>query len=109
VAETTTLYLLHFDPPYAVPVDGGRWIKTAGHYLGSTGGDVDERVALHLRGQGSPLVRAAVDAGCAVELVAIGAGGRKEEREIKRHRHLPRWCPRCSTTPKPLSARDAVG
>ena len=48
-----TVYVLHFDPPY----------RHAAHYVGWTAGDVEVRVGTHLRGAGSPLVRAAVAAG----------------------------------------------
>jgi hypothetical protein len=57
-----TVYVLHFDPPY----------KHAQHYVGWTEGDVIERIAVHLQGRGSPLIRAAVAAGVYVQL-AIGA------------------------------------
>jgi len=43
-----TVYVLHFDPAY----------KHARHYVGWTAGEVTERIAVHLQGRGSPLVRA---------------------------------------------------
>lgn len=94
MSATSTVYLLHFDPPYTAPtVTGG--VKTAGHYLGSTAGAVEDRLAEHLAGRGSPLVRAAVRAGCDVRVVAQWTGGRVAERNLKRgHRHA-RYCPVC--------------
>jgi hypothetical protein len=47
-----TVYVLHFEPAY----------KHAQHYVGWTAGEVTERIAVHLQGRGSPLVRAAVEA-----------------------------------------------
>lgn len=102
MARTSTIYLLHFTPPYAAPIAGTDRIKTAGHYLGSTAGTVEQRLAEHLEGRGSPLVKAALAAGCAVELVATWPGGRQLERRVKRNRHLHRHCPKCTPAPKPL-------
>lgn len=98
------LYLLHFDPPYRAPIgDTGR-VKVAGHYLGSTSGTVDDRLAAHLQGRGSPLVRAAHLAGCRVDVVAVGVGDKTAERQLKRrHRHAV-YCPLCSRSPKALAA-----
>jgi hypothetical protein len=59
-----TVYVLHFEPAY----------KHAGHYVGWTEGDVCERIAVHLQGCGSPLVRAAVAAGVDVQLAATYEG-----------------------------------
>jgi hypothetical protein len=86
VARTSTVYLLHFEPRY----------KHAGHYLGSTKqtGSHD-RILEHLNGHGSPLIRAAIAAGCTVELVRTWKGGRELERKLKDQHHGPRLCPRC--------------
>jgi hypothetical protein len=93
--RTSTVYLLHFEPAYSAPIgDTGR-VKIAGHYVGSCAVPVDERVAEHVAGRGSPLVRAAVAAGCEVLLAATWPGDRKAERHYKRgHRHNRR-CPIC--------------
>jgi len=106
MSSTSTLYLLHFEPAYTAPIgDTGR-VKVAQHYLGSTGSTAELRLAEHLAGHGSPLVKAAVAAGCVVELVAVGAGGKQAERRLKRrHRHAD-YCPRCRTAPKPLSGAN---
>lgn len=105
MSSTTTLYLLHFSPAYRAPIgDTGR-VKVAGHYLGSTASSVDDRLAEHLQGRGSPLVRAAHLAGCRVEVVATGAGDKKAERQLKRRHQHSAYCPRCTNRPKPLCAR----
>lgn len=104
MSSTTTLYLLHFTPAYRAPIAGTDRVKVAGHYLGSTAAPVEDRLAEHLAGRGSPLVRAAVAAGCVVELVAVGAGTKRDERRLKRRHQHSTYCPRCSSSPKPLSA-----
>lgn len=81
------LYLLHFEPRY----------KHAGHYLGYSS-NWPARVIEHLeRGpKASPLVRAALEAGCAVSVSRVYEGGsRKRERSIKRAGGLGRSCPVC--------------
>lgn len=83
----TGLYLLHFDPPYA----------HAGHYLGWAA-DVRRRVHEHVRctGKSSPLVVAALGAGCKVTLARLWPGGsRLLERSLKRQGGLSRHCPIC--------------
>lgn len=95
MGRTSTIYLLHFTPPYRAPIGTTGRVKIAGHYLGSTAGTVADRLATHLAGQGSPLVRAAVAAGCTVEVAASWPGGRNEEKRIKRSRHHARLCPLC--------------
>jgi len=99
VSHTSTIYVLHFTPPYVAPIgDTGR-VKVAGHYVGSCAGDPEERLAVHLSGAGSPLVRAAVAAGCVVTIAATMPGGRQEERRLKAVRHHARWCPLCRARP----------
>jgi len=51
-------------------------------------------VAEHLAGQGSPLIRAAVAAGRAIDLVLSVPGDRKLERKLH-NAHGTRVCPRC--------------
>src|SRR3954467_13682584 len=68
-----TVYVLHFEPAY----------KHAQHYVGWTEGDVCDRVAVHLQGRGSPLVKAAVAAGVDVQLAATYEGTRYLERRLK--------------------------
>jgi len=94
MARTSTVYLLHFEPPYrAATVTGG--VKVAGHYLGSTVQSVEARLREHLEGRGSPLVRAAVAAGSVVTVTRTWKGGRQLERQLKRrHRHAS-YCEAC--------------
>lgn len=93
--RTRTVYLLHFSPAYVVPIgDTGR-TKRAGHYVGSCAGDVEARLAEHVRGAGSPLVRAAVLAGCEVVVAATWAGDRQAERAYKRGHQHHRRCTVC--------------
>lgn len=106
MSRTSTIYVLHFDPPYSVRIGGTERVKTAGHYVGSTGGDVHERVEQHILGQGSPLVRAALRAGSTVLLAATMPGDKQAERRIKRTHHRERWCPFC--TAEPLTAPPKV-
>lgn len=98
MTRTSTVYLLHFAPAYAVPTTSGG-TKRAGHYLGSCAGDPYARLAEHLAGRGSPLVRAAAAAGCAVQLVRTWPGGRQDERRLKRARRHAALCPLCSRRP----------
>jgi predicted GIY-YIG superfamily endonuclease len=80
------LYLLHFDPPY----------RHARHYLGYTE-DLVTRFALHLKGRGSPLVKAAVQNKSRITLVRIWAGDGNAEQEIKRVvGSRGRLCPVCN-------------
>jgi hypothetical protein len=92
-----TVYVLHIEPAY----------QHARHYVGFTdAASADERVAEHLAGHGSPLVRAALAAGHAVELATSWPGSRTDERRVKRaggHGH--RVCPRCR--PRHLAGRKA--
>jgi hypothetical protein len=86
MGRTSTVYLLHLEPAY----------RHARHYLGSTARElVADRIAEHVAGRGSPLVRAAVEAGSTVELVRTWTGGRQLERRLKDRHESPRLCPRC--------------
>lgn len=82
-----TIYLLHFDPPY----------RHAKHYLGWTEKQPEERLAIHLNGKGSPLVRAQLRSGGTVTLVRIWEDvDRNFERQLKNRRNTPRTlCPIC--------------
>lgn len=84
---TAGLYLLHFDPRY----------RHAGHYLGFAE-DINARVRQHVTGsrKASPLVSAAVGAGCTVTLARTWPeGDRTLERRLKRHHQIARHCPLC--------------
>jgi hypothetical protein len=90
-----TLYLLCFAP-------GLRRDDRAHamHYLGYVHGgpdNVDSRLAYHLAGRGSPLVKAAVDAGLEVRVVRTWTpSDRDTERRLKRQRRGTMLCPHCS-------------
>jgi predicted GIY-YIG superfamily endonuclease len=68
--------------------------RHARHYLGWAR-DVDARVAEHLAGSASPLVRAAVLAGATVTLAARYPGSRQLERRLKRWHKTGQFCPMC--------------
>jgi hypothetical protein len=81
------LYLFHFEPRY----------RHAGHYLGYAD-NIARRVIEHrdVPSKASPLVRAAIDAGCALTVTRVWIGaGRDDERRLKRGGGLKRHCPTC--------------
>lgn len=81
-----TIYLLHFSAPY----------YRARHYLGWTERPVEDRVAEHLKGIASPLVKAAVAAGITVTLVRTWEHvDRFEERRMKNRKNISPHCPTC--------------
>lgn len=93
-----TCYLLHFDGPYL----------HAKHYLGWSENGWEDRVALHLAGKGSPLVRAAVADGANIQLVRLFPSvTRHFERRLKEHgkAHLCPSCVQRVTIPR-LTNRD---
>lgn len=83
----SAVYVLHFEPP----------LKHARHYVGFTDqADVAARLDDHLTGRGSPLVKAAVNAGSRVELAHVFVGAdRAFERRIKKSTDVCRWCRLC--------------
>ena len=82
--ELGSVYLLHFEPPY----------KHAGRYIGWTQKSVQERWVEHVSGKGSPLVRAAVEAGCAVVIARVWeAVDRHFERDLKDQKNSTRLDP----------------
>lgn len=85
------VYLLHIDPPY----------KHARHYIGfAKGRYADRRIQQHLRRQaaGTPLIKAALAAGCSVSVVKVWHnGGREFESWLKARRDVGRWCPCCGS------------
>lgn len=88
-----SVYLLCIEAP-GLHVTGNRYAR---HYLGWTEGAVADRVATHLAGQGSPLIKAALARGLAVELVREWHGvDRHFERRLKNRREAPRLCPTCN-------------
>jgi hypothetical protein len=82
-----TAYLLHFDGPFG----------HARHYLGfCENGNLFDRIDYHLKGRGSRLVKAAVEAKCGIFIVRLWQGAtRDDERRLKNHSSV-RYCPACS-------------
>ncbi len=92
-AQLGTVYLLCIQPAYF----------HAKHYIGWTcDAEPSRRVAEHLSGQGSPLVRAAIAAGRRIELVLAVPGDRRLERTWH-NLHGPQVCPRCRSQRPPWS------
>jgi len=91
-----SLYLLHFARRY----------HHAGHYLGWTNLEtVEQRVARHLAGHGSPLVAAVVKAGIAVVIAWEAKAPRSEESRLKRWQHNGKLCPICQRAKRSQSSR----
>lgn len=82
-----TTYLLHLDPPY----------RHARHYLGFAEGDgLADRLAEHGTPHGAKLLAAVKAAGGTWRLVRTWPQTtRSTERQIKRTRHVPHYCPEC--------------
>ena len=89
-ATTGTVYLLHFDRPYA----------HAGHYTGWTK-DLTARLADHAAGHGARLLAVARSAGVGWTLARTWTGSRATERALKRQGGASRRCPLCGVTPRP--------
>ena len=85
------MYLLHIEP--GLRITGHRFAR---HYLGWTETSVEERLSEHLAGRGSPLVRAAIAAGCEITVERTWTQqDRNFERSLKNRHEAPRLCPRC--------------
>lgn len=80
-----TVYLIHFDEKLA----------HAQHYLGYTGGDLDERLERHRNGNGARLMQVIKEQGITWHLVRTWDGDRKLERKLKDRHNSPRLCPIC--------------
>ena len=92
------IYVLHFGRPY----------HHARHDVGiALDGDVRRRMREHLRGQGSPLVRAVAAAGIDIHLVLQVLGDRGLERKMH-NRHGTRICPLCRSQRPPRPQAPAV-
>jgi predicted GIY-YIG superfamily endonuclease len=90
---TGTVYLLHFDRPYA----------HAGHYTGWTT-DLTARLAEHANGRGARLLAVVSSVGIGWTLARTWTGTRAVERALKRQGGASRRCPLCGVIP-----RDRVG
>jgi len=84
-----TVYLLHFDRPYA----------HARHYLGWAA-DLDARLAEHAAGRGARLLAVVRAAGIGWTLARTWPGGRSRERALKRQGGASRRCPACGVRPR---------
>ena len=88
-APTGTVYLLHFDRPYA----------HAGHYTGWTR-DLTARLAEHTSGHGARLLAVVKAAGIGWTLARTWTGTRALERKLKRQGGASRRCPHCGIQPR---------
>ena len=81
----SAVYLLHFARPY----------KHARHYLGYTS-DLNKRLKRHARGDGSPLIKAVIQARIQITLVRVwyGVDGNYEQH-LKKTKNASRFCPYC--------------
>jgi len=84
------VYLLHFNPKF----------HHCSHYLGFTTKTVSARVATHLKGRGSRLVKFAVKSGCTVTIAKVwnyetSKEARANERKMKQTHNIGRYCPEC--------------
>lgn len=95
-----TIYLLHIEPAF----------KHARHYIGYCDDpDPTGRWQQHLSGRGSPLIKAAVAAGCTVTIAHVIPGGdRNMERRLKNRGGATRWCPACGVNARPLPVCEAL-
>ena len=86
MAHNGIMYLLHLERSY----------RHARHYIGFTQ-NLEQRLADHRAGRGSPLIAAAVADGIEFELAAIWEGDRHDERRLHRQKNnRARLCPICS-------------
>jgi predicted GIY-YIG superfamily endonuclease len=96
-----SVYLLHFNPSF----------KHAAHYVGWCQDDQpDRRLKEHLAGRGSRLVKAAVAAGCEIEVAHFFPGAsRTFERRVKNRGSAKKWCPVCGIKERPIPVcEDAI-
>lgn len=88
-----SVYVLHFEPPY----------RHARHYVGFTPRTAEARLEDHVHGRGSPLVKAAADAGSEIKIAQVWEGAsRTFERHVKNRADVPRWCPCCNRHERPM-------
>ena len=88
MAHNGIVYLLHLERSY----------RHARHYIGFTQ-NLEQRLAAHRAGRGSPLIAAAIADGIQFELAAIWEGDRYDERRLHRQKNTrARLCPMCAST-----------
>lgn len=79
------IYIIQFSSPL------GNERHQAHFYIGSCRDDlIDQRIADHRSGTGAAITRAAVNKGIQLNVIALLSGGRKEERELKKHKNTRR-------------------
>jgi hypothetical protein len=90
------IYLLHLQRSY----------RHARHYIGFTQ-NLEQRLAEHRAGRGSPLIAAAAADGIQFELAAVWPGDRNRERQLHNYKNTPRrLCPLCRAHPIDAAAGD---
>lgn len=82
---TAGVYLLHFDRPY----------KHARHYVGYSD-NIEERVAAHIKGQGSRLCEVAVKAGVKLLWARTWVGANRHFERKLHQRGKSIYCPICN-------------
>ena len=98
MAHDGIVYLLHFDRSY----------RHALHYIGFTQ-NLDQRLADHRAGRGSPLIAAAIADGIDFQLAAIWEGDRHDERRLHRQKNTrARLCPICVAGDRAAGPRPTV-
>ncbi len=78
------IYLLHFHRP----------LHHARHYLGIAT-DLGARLEEHARGTGARIMAVLKERGIGWTLARTWCGTRKDEKQLKRRRDMPRVCPLC--------------
>jgi hypothetical protein len=96
VTRPGTVYLLHFERPYAGP---------SRHYLGWTT-DLENRLRQHREGTGSVATRRAFEQGIVFELVRTWLGDRGLERGLKAQGAQTNACPKCGRADRRKGARN---
>ena len=81
-----TIYLIHFT----------EHLEHAGHYIGYTARDLEDRIADHLTGRGAKLMAAVVAAGISFEVVRTWQGDAVLEQRLKNLGGAARLCPVCN-------------
>jgi hypothetical protein len=98
MAHNGIVYLLHFDRSY----------RHARHYIGFTQ-NLDQRLADHRAGRGSPLIAAAIADGIDFQLAAMWEGDRHDERRLHRQKNTrARLCPICVAGDRAAAAQPTV-
>ncbi|MFA4972985.1 MAG: GIY-YIG nuclease family protein [bacterium] len=100
IGKGKCVYMIHFDRPVG---DVSNPHGSAQHYIGYTT-DLEARMKEHRAGNGSKLMAAVSAQGIAWRVVVVWPGaGRDWERQLKRRKDTPRWCPICGQQEVPHS------